>query len=436
MRKFFRLFKNPYVFSMISEVFSIVVAFLFSVFQSRFLGAEIKGQIATINSMLGIAAIVCGLGISQAFPFFRKNKGENMTSVFLNIAAVLLGMYILLFATAACVIKLEFKYVAVLLLTPIRIYDILLAEITLIEQPNRRNFVNICANVAELLFVFVLWLVAKPTLFYGLAIIIFKDVIRGIWFTFMWLKKFRSESKLDYRLIKEIVKFGTFPMLSVLMASLNYRLDVLMLDGQVSDAQIGVYSIGALLADRMWLIPDALNGVMLSNLTKGKDEQEVAFVIRVCNTLCLCIVVGIVLLGKPFIDFVFGPEYSGAYSITLILLAGTFPMIYYKVISSYNGSVGKQKISFVMLSISVALNVIANIIFIPKYGIIGAGAASVLSYMLCALLFIVYFCRTSGIGIGKMLIINRSDLGRVMSFIKSKQKNTTNETKESVEGEE
>lgn len=436
MRKFFRLFKNPYVFSMISEVFSIVVAFLFSVFQSRFLGAEIKGQIATINSMLGIAAIVCGLGISQAFPFFRKNKGENMTSVFLNIAAVLLGMYILLFATAACVIKLEFKYVAVLLLTPIRIYDILLAEITLIEQPNRRNFVNICANVAELLFVFVLWLVAKPTLFYGLAIIIFKDVIRGIWFTFMWLKKFRSESKLDYRLIKEIVKFGTFPMLSVLMASLNYRLDVLMLDGQVSDAQIGVYSIGALLADRMWLIPDALNGVMLSNLTKGKDEQEVAFVIRVCNTLCLCVVVGIVLLGKPFIDFVFGPEYSGAYSITLILLAGTFPMIYYKVISSYNGSVGKQKISFVMLSISVVLNVIANIIFIPKYGIIGAGVASVLSYMLCALLFIVYFCRTSGIGIGKMLIINRSDLGRVMSFIMSKQKNTTNETKESVEGEE
>lgn len=439
MRKFIRLYKNPYVFSMISEVFSIMVAFLFSVFQSRFLGAEIKGQVATINSMLGIAAIVCGLGIGYAFPYYRKNNNESITSVFLNISAAMLGIYITVFVAAAIVLKLDFKYVAVLVLTPIRVYDSLLSEITLIEKPNKRNFVNICANVAELLFVFFLWVFAKPTPPLGVAIIIFKDVVRGVWFTIQWWKKFNFKSKCDFKLVKNIVKFGAFPMLSVLMASLNYRLDVLMLNGHVPDAQIGIYSIGALLADRMWLIPDAMRGIMLSNLTKGKDVSEVSFVIRVCNTLCLCVVAVIILLGRPFIDFVFGAEYTGAYQITLILLAGTFPMIYYKVISSYNGSVGKQKASFYLLTISVVLNVIANWLLIPKYGIIGAGVASVLSYLLCAVLFIVYFCKVTGIGIGKMLVINRSDVGRVMSFMKSKQSKTsaeTTETKETCDGEE
>ena len=169
LSKLSKVIKNPYVLSMVSEVFSIVVAFLFSVFQSRFLGAEIKGQIATINSMLGIAAIVCGFGISQAFPFFRKNNNESITSVFLNISAAMLGIYMVLFAAAAFALKLDFKYVAVLLLTPIRIYDTLLSDITLIERPNKRNSVVICANVAELLFVFFLWLFAKPTLPLGVA---------------------------------------------------------------------------------------------------------------------------------------------------------------------------------------------------------------------------------------------------------------------------
>ena len=427
LSKLSKVIKNPYVLSMVSEVFSIVVAFLFSVFQSRFLGAEIKGQIATINSMLGIAAIVCGFGISQAFPFFRKNNNESITSVFLNISAAMLGIYMVLFAAAAFALKLDFKYVAVLLLTPIRIYDTLLSDITLIERPNKRNSVVICANVAELLFVFFLWLFAKPTLPLGVAIIIFKDVVRAIWFTLQWRKHYSRKAGCDFRLVKQIVKFGAFPMLSVLMASLNYRLDVLMLNGQVPDAQIGVYSIGALLADRMWLIPDAMKGIMLSNLTKGKDVGEVSFVIRVCNTLCLCIVAGIILLGKPFIDLVFGAEYSGAYQITLILLAGVFPMIYYKIISAYNIGMGKQKVSFVMLTISVVLNVIANWLLIPKYGIIGAGVASVVSYLLCAVLFIAYFCKVTGIGIGKMLIINHSDVGRVMSFMKSKQNQSANE---------
>ena len=218
------------------------------------------------------------------------------------------------------------------------------------------------------------------------------------------------------------MKFGFFPMLSLLMTTLNYRVDVLMLNGHVADAAIGVYSVGVLLAERIWMIPDAMKGVMVSKITKGKDANETAYVIRVCNTVCLFLIVGIVALGKPFLDFVFGPEYNGAYQITLILLAGVFSMIYYKLIAAYNIAMGKQFISFVLLTIVVICNVIANLILIPRMGIYGAGLASVVSYAICSMLFILYFNKETGIKFSNMLFLKKGELDRFLKSLKRKDK--------------
>ncbi|MBR4550066.1 MAG: polysaccharide biosynthesis C-terminal domain-containing protein, partial [Oscillospiraceae bacterium] len=48
-------------------------------------------------------------------------------------------------------------------------------------------------------------------------------------------------------------------------------------------------------------------------------------------------------------------------------------------------------------------------LLIPLYGIYGAGIASVISYAICSILFIVFFCRTTGISFTSMIIINKAD---------------------------
>ena len=170
------------------------------------------------------------------------------------------------------------------------------------------------------------------------------------------------------------------------------------------------------------MIPDAMKGVMVSNLTKGKDANETAYVVRICNSVCLVIIVGIIALGKPFLSFVFGPEYDGAYQVTLILLAGVFSMIYYKLIAAYNIAMGKQMVSFILLGIGVIANVIANLILIPVWGIYGAGVASVISYAVCSILFIVYFCRETGISYSRMMFIDKEDFAKIKKKLGKKKK--------------
>lgn len=399
--------------SMLSKIFSVLVGFLFTIFQSRYLGPEIKGQVATVNSIVSITSIVFGFGIYHAYPYYKRNSNKDLLPIFLKISLVLLAVYGTIAALAIIIVPLSPKNLSAVLLTPLLAYDGIVSYITLIEVPNRRSITDMAVNFLELVVLILLWIFAPPTFIIGVIIMTLKDVAKVLLFTVWWRKRIFEPSDSIWKWLPKLVKFGFFPMLSLLMTTLNYRVDILMLNGKVSDAAIGIYSVGVLLAERIWMIPDAMKGVMVSKISKGKDATETAYVIRICNTVCLIIVFGITILGKPFIDFAFGESYNGAYQVTIILLIGVFSMIYYKLIAAYNIAMGRQLISFVLLCIGVTFNVIANLILIPIMGIYGAGIASVLSYTVCSLLFIIYFCRETKISFTKMLFISKTDFNNL-----------------------
>ena len=428
LRRIKAVFTNQYSFSVVAKVFGVLVGFIFTIFQARYLGTEIKGQVATVNSIVSVTSILFGLGINNAYPYYKRNSDKDILPVFMKIALLMLLVYCAISAITIALFQIPAKYIAVMIITPLWTYDKVVSYITLIEVPNRRHMTDMGVALLELILLIVLWIVAPPTFVIGVIIIAVKDVIKAFLFTLWWRKRIFEKSESLRKWFPILVKFGFFPMLSLLMTTLNYRLDVWMLNGYVSDSLIGVYSVGVMLAERIWMIPEAMKGVMVSKITKGKDAREVAYVTRICNTICLLIVVGIIALGKPFISFIFGAAYEGAYLVTLILMGGIFPMIYYKLIGSYNIAIGKQRISFLLLTISVVCNVVANLLLIPAMGIYGAGLASVISYTVCSVLFIVYFCRTTKISFFSMLFVNKSDLKKLKKKLgKDGQKKTKEE---------
>lgn len=420
LRNIKKIVKNPYMFSVISKVFGIIVALLFTIFQFRYLGAEIKGQVATVNSIVSVTSVFFGFGIYYAYPYYRRKTDTDIMPIFLKISVLMLTAYLAVAAVVLSVYDLAPRDVAVFIITPLLVYDGIISYITLIEVPNTRSTTDMIVGVLEVVLLIVLWIAAPPSFVIGVLIITFRDVFKALIFTFRWRKRIFVHSESLKIWFPRLVKFGFFPMLSLLMTTLNYRVDILMLEGKVTDAAIGVYSVGVQLAERVWLIPDAMKGVMTSNISKGKGPAETAYVIRVCNTVCLGIALAIAVLGKPFLDLAFGPESKGSYTVTLILLFGVFTLIYYKLIAAYNIAMGKQNVSFCLLFIGVAANVIANHFLIPVYGIYGAGIASVISYTLSAVLFIVYFCRTTKISFRTMLFIDREDLRKLKTALKKR----------------
>lgn len=415
-----KVIKNPYIYSILSKCVFVLTGFLFTVFQARFLGAAIKGQIAVVNSITGIAYIIMSLGIYEMYPYYKRTSEKDVAPIFLKIT---LYMF-MLFGSIAVILVLcnDFSKTtnAALLLTPLLTYSTAICYFSLIENPNQRNRIDMIVSVIELLIVFALWLFVRPKFYLGVLVIAAKELMKAAVYTVMWRKSFFASDESIIKWIPQLVKLGFFPMVAMLMSTLNYRVDVLMLEGNATDAAIGIYSIGVSLAERVWMIPDAMKGVLTSNITKGKNEEEVSFAIRICNTACLFLIIGLIILGKPFIILFFGSEFAGAYQVTMILLVGVFAMIYYKLIAAYYISLGQQKINFIFLTVSVVCNIVMNYFMIPKYGIYGAGIASVVSYCVCAIAFILYFTKRSDESVSDMLIIKRSDIGKLKGIIKKK----------------
>ena len=49
---------------------------------------------------------------------------------------------------------------------------------------------------------------------------------------------------------------------------------------EVPISDIGVYSVGVALAEKIWLIPDAIKDILMSRLSNGAPNEEVARVTR------------------------------------------------------------------------------------------------------------------------------------------------------------
>lgn len=404
-----KIVKNPYIYSIISKSLVVVVGFLFTVVQARYLGAEIKGQVTYVTSITSISSVVLGFGMHQAYPYYKKKSDGDILPLFVKIASIQFLIYVIISIVVAFFVS-DVKIIAIILLTPVMTYSRIIAYITMVEEPNRKNTIEMIVNFAELVLIVILWIIYPASFIIGALVIAFKDVAMALIYTWHWKERVRKNHMPIFDWPLKLMKFGFFPMIALLMTTLNYRVDIIMLEGRVTDTAIGIYSIGVMLAERVWLIPDAMKEVMISKVTKGKDFNEVSFVIRVCNTACLLVAFALIVIGKPFINIVFGIQYSGAYQVTLILLIGVFFMIYYKMIASYNIVIGKQVINFIFLGISVLGNIVANTIMIPIYGIYGAGAASVISYGLCSLLFLLQFHKMTGIAFKDMLFIKPSDI--------------------------
>lgn len=416
-----RIIKNPYVFSVISKFCMVLLGFLYTVCQSRYLGVSLKGDVSYITSVTSITAIVFGLGVHQAYPYFKKRGLEDVSAIFVKLSVAMLGIYSVIAMALIIILRADFTLGAILLLTPALVYHRIVAYICMVEDPNRRNLTEMLATFAEIIVVIVLWIAVPPTLFIGMLIYAMKDILLCVVYTYRLRASLFAPIRIERSQWLEILKFGIFPMLVLLMSTLNYRIDVIMLRQYVTSAELGIYSVGVMLAERVWIIPDALKEVMISNLAKGKGTDEVSFVIRVCNTACLIVVLGIISLGQPFINLAFGLEYSAAYSITIVILIGVIFMVYYKMIAAYNIVQGKQKENFFYLVISVVGNVIANAILIPSCGNLGAATASILSYAISAFLFTRRFIKETGSVMTDMIFINKGDLKRLKFSLMKKE---------------
>jgi O-antigen/teichoic acid export membrane protein len=189
------------------------------------------------------------------------------------------------------------------------------------------------------------------------------------------------EWKIDMPTVKFLATVGmSFLALDVFLGVVN-RFDYIYLPTAVTRAEVGLYSVSYRVYEALWgfglAVDSALFPIIARRCLEGSESVRRAWDV-VHKYLAVCAIgfaLSISLLADPIMLFVFGHKSIGTGPV-LRILVWTAVLYYpmspsYRVLISNNG----QFRLFPVFVAAAAVNVVLNILLVPRYGIIGSAFA-------------------------------------------------------------
>ena len=389
-------------------------------FLTRYLGLEYKGDFSYITQTVNIIALVLGLGFNQTYSFFYRKSGGNSLSTFINIYTFQFLVYSFFGGMLALLFN-NTLYLYIFILFPAAVTSLQL-EATMAVENIRLKIMLHMWNSTFKMFVYGALLLAKDivgqNLLYPTLSTIFMNLITvGIYMRYT--KCIPNLKKLDYSFMKESIKFSWLPMITGLLITLNYSADVIFLKHMGDPRELSLYATAAGIMNYAWMIPDAFKEVLVSRVARASDVKAINTAIKVSLMSIIIVVFGYMLFGKIFISILFGKEFLAVYKVTLILFLGVLSMVFYKIISVVLLAEGKRNFYFWTLFFSVLINLIANGLTIPTFGMYGAAWSSVLSYSICGFVFLLYYADLKKVKLKEIFLLRPDEVK--MLFRKKKQ---------------
>jgi len=406
------LIKNKYVFSLLSKFSIVGLGLLDTILINRYLGPQLKGEYVYVLNIANMMSILLNLGVYQAYPYFKRKKITNLCDRFFSIMFV----QFMVFSMSAFFVALTLEnkvYSAITILIPIAIFAKQLSQITMIEKINLRNLINMLNQSLFTLGLVLVYLISSKSVLAIIYLSILKEFMLILWLIRSYKLVFKP-AYLDLELFIDSIKFGWMPLLTLFLLKINYRIDVILLRYFVEYKEIGYYSVGASLAGKVWIIPDAFKDVLLSKAARKDSIDDILISLKINLYISLLLFLPLYLWGEGIIELLYGSDFMDSYKVSLVIFIGIVPMLYYKLINPLFISRGKRDVAFRVLLIAAITNVALNWCLIPWLGIIGAALASVCSYSICGFLYIYIFMKEFSIEVSDLFVLKKHEIDRIV----------------------
>ncbi|MFB9809167.1 polysaccharide biosynthesis C-terminal domain-containing protein [Haladaptatus pallidirubidus] len=186
----------------------------------------------------------------------------------------------------------------------------------------------------------------------------------------------------------KLLRYGSLQAVGGIAAMLLYKTDIILMGTFTNSESVAVYKSALLSAELVWVIPSAIQVVLLQNISFNYSSNNLQRInesltksIRYVSIFVFLTGVGIFFLSNEFLHLYFGPNYVSASMPMRILLLGTILLGITRVISPALQATGWIKHSQVGSVLALVVNIVLNILLIPEYGATGAAIGTSISYL-------------------------------------------------------
>jgi O-antigen/teichoic acid export membrane protein len=191
-------------------------------------------------------------------------------------------------------------------------------------------------------------------------------------------------SKLALTIIKSAWPFAVISALGLLLTNT----DILIISWMGTAADVGVYAAGIRIVQLLYLVPTIVQWSTLPILSRfaRKDDQRFRATFEralgIIFLLSIPFAIGGAILGNEIMSFVYGPQYVAgglAFAILMVTIIFDYPATF---ISNAVFAYDEQRSLIISSAIGGIMNVVLDLAFIPKFGIVGSAVATLIAQML------------------------------------------------------
>lgn len=413
--------KKNFVYNIVYQILIIILPLITAPYIARVLGAENVGIYSYTYSIAYYFSIFAMLGISnhgnRMIASTKKNR-DKMSVTFWSIYAVQfftfvisIIAYVIYLATFAKDNKLILIIQTIYIISGMFDISWLFFGLEKFKITVTRNIIIKFLTVISI-FLFVK---TKNDLVQYTFIMVLGTLLSQI-YLWKYVGKEVNSIKIDMNIIRENIKPILILFIPVLSFSIYKVMDKIMLGNMASYEQVGYYNNAEKITNIPMGIITALGAVMLPRMStliaegeNKKTEKYIIMSIKLVTVLASAIAFGLMGISDVFSPVFFGEDFSACAPIIILLSITVFFISWANVVrTQFLIPNHYDKIYIFSTIIGAIVNLVLNLIFIPKYQAMGAAIGTIAAEF--TLMFIQAFSIRKDINIFKVIF-------RYLSFI-------------------
>lgn len=390
---------------LIAKTVGIISGTTLLILLSRLLGTDDYGRLSLALSVFSFGFLFANFGFPKSGARYITEYVQKDTSKIRFILRIT-TLYIIVSTVVVCGLLLVFNPIIDQNLSGREIQPLLAVGILYIaaqsfaSYPHRmfqalgapelgslvKTLIGICNLLFVLVFIYIGWGAIGAVVGYTLSL----TLVAGISIVLLYSRfytQYETDTGFDWELAQKIFEYNFSLAATSGARAIEKEIDILMIGVFLSPTMVGIYSVGKRVTTKLNAPAGAL-GFSLSplyserKLSSGVSEAGQLYREGLTKVLLLYVpaVVGLMLVARPLIQYVFGAEYlPGAMALQILSLLALLRSVG-NITASGLDYLGRAKQRAWLKTTTTVANVILNFVLIPTVGVVGAAIATVSSY--------------------------------------------------------
>ena len=392
-----------------TKVIETILNFVFVWLCSYFLGSETYGKITLLILIVFLFSQINGIIIGNSLLYFASRYSKRNILIIAFSWITIISFFIFsIFVFSILIIEIKYKTFNTKELLSIPVLIFLSSSTSIFrnyllgrQYVIKANYLGIFLISSRVILLIFLFFVIK---LFSIWAFIFAFALSNIMVFLFYISDINSINNpkennsliiSSKQLFKSLFSYGFAMQSSSVLQILNQRISYFFISFLLPISNLGVFSLAVQITESIKLIGTSISDVLLIKLsnTKNKHNRIQIAIISFRFTLYFSILslLFILIIPQNIYILIFSSDYYNIKKIILSLLIGVFAHSGLLIIIQYFNGNGKPIFNFFISLIGIIITSIIQIPLINSLGLIGAGIANSIMFIISLSLGIKLF---------------------------------------------